>query len=289
MATPGQTTTSYQQGSNISPGSFCEIAAAAQAAQKQVEIKVEPGTLINSGCFVNQKGSQSPQNTNSPNSTSPSPTLQNERNDYLSSSIDDNNRDGGCSGLHNPHQNPGSWNNLVFFLDQNLVSPVRDCHKVNNAHINAGSPLENQQNPNIMSPPLGNVDLFPNSGTLSRQAPGTDSTTSRPVHTLDAMQTGGSDAFNALQQFGSREQNPSVTSQLNYQSGNSSGSESDDRSVEFLLNDRFANDRNQAADHVDSQPPEGTVSELWLELPNLEFVCKYCFKSPCFCFGVCKF
>ena len=71
-------------------------------------------------------------------------------------------------------------------------------------------------------------------------------------------------------------------------SGNSSGSESsDDRSIEFTgpegyMRNNLINPRLPFSTHSASQ---NNVSELWLELPNLEFVCKYCFLSPCYCFG----
>ena len=80
------------------------------------------------------------------------------------------------------------------------------------------------------------------------------------------------------------------SSSSSYQSGNSSGSESDDRSVEFTGPDGLGGPgRNNLPSHhrlpFSMHPNDASVSELWLELPNLEFVCKYCFLSPCYCFG----
>lgn len=79
-------------------------------------------------------------------------------------------------------------------------------------------------------------------------------------------------------------------------SGNSSGSESDEgRSIEFTGPDGYDGSSEREGSNSGSQPPtrlpfsvepnDSQVSELWLELPNLEFVCKYCFLSPCYCFG----
>ena len=63
-------------------------------------------------------------------------------------------------------------------------------------------------------------------------------------------------------------------------SGNSSGSDEDERIVEFT--EAFPS-------NLMGVTSSANVSELWLELPNLESVCRYCFKSPCLCFGVPKF
>ena len=126
-------------------GSFCEVAAV-QAVQKSqqhqqqqvLEIKQEPGTVSNPGCYLTQKpqngsqGSLSPQSSiHSPNSGS-SPQMLQQGGEYSTGAADTSQGLRNSPQNHQSHNTENSWNSLVSYPEQQTLVTSLDqgFHKV---------------------------------------------------------------------------------------------------------------------------------------------------------------